>query len=783
MAKRIVVEFAGDTGNLDKAFAKVKGTSSGIEKTFKAVAGAAAFGLVTDQIHDAVSAASDLNESLNKSNQVFGTAGAAIDSWAKGASSSIGLSRQAALEAAGTFGNMFAQLGVGSDQAATMSKNIVGLAADFASFHNADIADVILAQSAAFRGEYDALQRFLPLINAAAVEQEALKETGKKSTGMLTEQDKALAVNTLMFKGAGDAVGDFARTSDGAANQQRTLAAEFEDMKAALGQGLLPVFTDIAGFLVNDVIPAFQQLTNTASEPPDVKGFKGFTNAFKDELRDLVGWVASIPAPVMKLFGLFSDSFKDAAGKVDHFAEQMHRSSTEAYLGAHAEDAHNAAVKVAKDLLKGTTDATDKRTGASQKTTKQLDAEKKAEQDLGDARLSARSADLALEEATHNLGVAQDEYNKFLETGGIDAEKVKQAQDDLISVQKDVEKATLDVAKAQDEVNKALKPASPEDQAKVGRDVAAATDAVTIAQLDQTDALNEYERIALSATSTEEEKTRAWVRANDATRTLADAQDRVKEATAAQTEASKQGTTASQAYKDANAALLEKQTALKDVEDKRKVSQDALNSAQALGKTHTEDLWKVTDSLKNAQLDLDSKTWGAKKAQDELKTSIDATTSSVRTARGNVVGYTDELNNIPKDIKTTLTYEEIYAVPGGTATTDQQAYAKYLQSYTKAFPNADPMPYDMWVKSSYNPNRKRAMGGPVTAGWPYTVGEKGVETFVPDRNGTIVPNGALGATTINLTVNGWVGNDVELTRRIVAAIREEQRRSGPLGLN
>lgn len=36
----------------------------------------------------------------------------------------------------------------------------------------------------------------------------------------------------------------------------------------------------------------------------------------------------------------------------------------------------------------------------------------------------------------------------------------------------------------------------------------------------------------------------------------------------------------------------------------------------------------------------------------------------------------------------------------------------------------------------------RAAGGPVTAGMPYTVGERGQETFVPNTNGTIIPNGA-----------------------------------------
>ncbi|HVU27062.1 MAG TPA: hypothetical protein VHG71_04920, partial [Verrucomicrobiae bacterium] len=34
----------------------------------------------------------------------------------------------------------------------------------------------------------------------------------------------------------------------------------------------------------------------------------------------------------------------------------------------------------------------------------------------------------------------------------------------------------------------------------------------------------------------------------------------------------------------------------------------------------------------------------------------------------------------------------------------------------------------------------RASGGPVSSGMPYIVGEKGHELFVPDRDGTIIPN-------------------------------------------
>src|SRR5690606_35639427 len=150
------------------------------------------------------------------------------------AAQNLGLAKGAALDAAGGFGNMFDQLGLTESASADMSKEIIGLAADFSSFHNADITEVLEAQSAAFRGEYDSLQRFLPLMSAATVEQKAMAMTGKENAGELTAQEKALATYQLMLEGAGAAQGDFAATSDQAANSQRIAAAEMENMRAEI---------------------------------------------------------------------------------------------------------------------------------------------------------------------------------------------------------------------------------------------------------------------------------------------------------------------------------------------------------------------------------------------------------------------------------------------------------------------------------------------------------------------------------------------------------------------
>lgn len=53
----------------------------------------------------------------------------------------------------------------------------------------------------------------------------------------------------------------------------------------------------------------------------------------------------------------------------------------------------------------------------------------------------------------------------------------------------------------------------------------------------------------------------------------------------------------------------------------------------------------------------------------------------------------------------------------------------------------------------------RAMGGPVTAGKPYLVGERGPELIVPNSSGTVVPNNRLsgGGSAVNITLNVSTG--------------------------
>lgn len=222
---------------------------------FNAIAGVAQ-GTVA-YLGDSVVAASDLSETVSKVDTLFGSSSAGIMTWAQNSATAMGLPKQAALDAVGTIGNLFMQLGASSDAAAGVGQDMVQLSADLASFHNVagGSAEVLDAMSAAFRGEYDALQRYIPTINGAAVEQQALAMTGKESAKELTNLEKAMAVQAIMARDAGAAMGDFARTSGGLANQQRILDAQMADLQATVGAALLPVMATLTT-LLNQMVQA-----------------------------------------------------------------------------------------------------------------------------------------------------------------------------------------------------------------------------------------------------------------------------------------------------------------------------------------------------------------------------------------------------------------------------------------------------------------------------------------------------------------------------------------------
>lgn len=261
-------------------------------------------------LKSAIDDASDLNETISKSQQIFPKSQAAMQRFGDTAATALGLSKQQALEGASSFGNFFNQIGIGEKLSAKMSTRLIQLSSDLASFNNADPAKVMDSFLSATRGEYDSLQQFIPTINAATVQTEALRLSHKKSVKDLTDADKAQALYSIALRDAGKAQGDFARTSDGAANQQRILKASLTNLRTEIGTGLLPVWGRFLAQINGKVIPALTALWR--EHGPQVTAF---LSGLGDRIVTLIGQVAS--ADWAGIFGGLKDFFnglKETAG-------------------------------------------------------------------------------------------------------------------------------------------------------------------------------------------------------------------------------------------------------------------------------------------------------------------------------------------------------------------------------------------------------------------------------------------------------------------------------------
>ena len=245
---KIVLKFLADTRQINKATAEINQKMTNLSKVTKAagIATAAYFTAkpIVDFAKQSILAASDLEESIAKVNTVFGSNSSIIRDWAQDAVTNLGATEQQALEAAGTFGNLFTAFGVGNDKATEMSITLVQLATDLASFNNTSVEQAITALRSGLSGETEPLKRYGVALNQASIEAEALALGVYDGKGAIDAAAKSMGIYELVMRQTKVAQGDFERTGDGLANQMKKLEAQVEETKTAFGEGFLDALRD-----------------------------------------------------------------------------------------------------------------------------------------------------------------------------------------------------------------------------------------------------------------------------------------------------------------------------------------------------------------------------------------------------------------------------------------------------------------------------------------------------------------------------------------------------------
>lgn len=212
---------------------------------------------VGDFIKNGIELASNLTEVQNVVDVTFGDGAQEVYDWADAAAESFGMSSLAAQEYNGTMGAMLKSMGLTDNAVRQMSMDMVGLAGDMASFYNLDVETAFQKIRSGISGETEPLKQLGINMSVANLEAYALAQGIETAYSKMTEAEKAtLRYNYLMAQTA-DAQGDFARTSDSFANQQRILELQVQNLAASFGEKLLPSLNNVFQ-TANDKLPKLE---------------------------------------------------------------------------------------------------------------------------------------------------------------------------------------------------------------------------------------------------------------------------------------------------------------------------------------------------------------------------------------------------------------------------------------------------------------------------------------------------------------------------------------------
>ena len=297
---------AGIKGGTDFGDAAGRSAGSRFGSVFSAAAKASMLGLAGAGAlafkigADSIGQASDLGESLNAVNVTYGKQARAVRKLGRESAKSLGLSNSEFNGLAVRFSAFATQIsgGEGRKVVGTLD-DLTTRAADFASVMNLEVGEAAELFQSGLAGETEPLRKYGLDLSAAAVTAHAYAEGIAEAGTQLTESQKVQARYSLLMKDTAKTQGDFANTSDSLANRQRILNARWDDARAKLGKGLLPIVEDLVGVILDDGIPAFERFSDWIVEDgiPAFKDIAKFARNAGNRVGDLIGFFKDLPDP------------------------------------------------------------------------------------------------------------------------------------------------------------------------------------------------------------------------------------------------------------------------------------------------------------------------------------------------------------------------------------------------------------------------------------------------------------------------------------------------------
>lgn len=186
---------------------------------------------------------SNMIETQNKFNVVYGEHSKAANAWAENYSKVLGMSELKTKESMGDIQNLFTGFGMDRKTSMNMSKDIVMLANDLDSFNNLSSRgiDVHKTMQSALMGESEAAKTLGASILEPQMNVAAMALGFKKYSNKMDETTKIMIRMKAIRMQSKDAIGDSVRSQGTEVAMRRTLNSEIEKFQNMLGGKLMPL--------------------------------------------------------------------------------------------------------------------------------------------------------------------------------------------------------------------------------------------------------------------------------------------------------------------------------------------------------------------------------------------------------------------------------------------------------------------------------------------------------------------------------------------------------------
>lgn len=213
---------------------------------------------VVNTFKECFNESSEYIENINLFRVTMGDASDEALRYADSVSDALGIDTSQFIRYQGIFNRMANGFGTGAEKSRLMSKNLIQLGYDMASFFDSSIETAMEKLESAMAGQIKGVKEYGYDLSVAALQETALKHGIIEKVSVMSQAEKAQLRYITLMEHSNEVLGDMARTINTPANAMKILEQQWVQLKRAIG--------NVISMVVVKLLPYIQAFVKLVTE-------------------------------------------------------------------------------------------------------------------------------------------------------------------------------------------------------------------------------------------------------------------------------------------------------------------------------------------------------------------------------------------------------------------------------------------------------------------------------------------------------------------------------------